>query len=138
MDESSESEAWSRVCPPLWPGPSHVKCSVGKYQPPKEMLRSSQLIKRPAFAASLVRNHSVEQLLSCNIHKTHAERQQGSAFNRDAALYFRLTQVLFHFSPDGAVNLNPCFLLGGCNECTPSLDFSNPNSNSLSTDSYLT
>lgn len=78
MDESSESEAWSRVCPPLWPGPSHVKCSVGKYQPPKEMLRSSQLIKRPAFAASLVRNHSVEQLLSCNIHKTHAERQQGS------------------------------------------------------------
>lgn len=64
---------------------SHVKCSVGKYQPPKEMLRNLQLIKRPAFAASLVRNHSVEQMLFWNIHKTHAEKQQGSEFNRDGA-----------------------------------------------------
>ena len=64
MDESSESGDWSRVCHPLWPGLGHVKCPVGKYQPPKEMLRSLQLIKRPASAASLVRNHSVGQLLS--------------------------------------------------------------------------
>lgn len=74
VDESSESDDWSRVCHPLWLGPGHVKCSVGKYRPPKEMLRGPQLIKRPAFAASLVRSHSVEQLLSCNVHKTHEQR----------------------------------------------------------------
>lgn len=86
VDESSESGDWSRVCHPLWLGPSHVKCSVGKYQPPKEVLRSLQLIKQPAFAASLARNHSVEQLPSWNIHKTHAERQQQSEFSQGRAL----------------------------------------------------
>lgn len=94
MDESSESDDWSRVCRPLWLGPSHVECSVGKCRPPKELLRSLQLIKRPAFAASLVRNHSVEQ----GSAETFIKHTQRGGRDLNPTI---MAQLLFHFSPDG-------------------------------------
>lgn len=55
--------------------PGHVKCPGWEsISPPKEMLRSLQLIKRPAFAAHL---SGITLLSNCppGAHKTHAERQ---------------------------------------------------------------